>query len=267
LSDDLLVELRDDGVLVATFNRPEQMNALGGGIGPALTEVLGRATHDEEVRALVITGHGRAFCAGAEITLDRDPTVGAGSHVSRFHRTDQLAGAGRMAIAFAEARVPIIAALNGFAVGAGFGLALCCDVRIAAESARLGPIFIKRGLSSDYGASYWLPRIVGIARAYELFYDGTPIEAARALELGLVNRVVPDEQLLDEALAYASRVAAGPPLGYARVRQLLARSLDTPIRDYLELEWAYQADLLRTQDAREGFRAFVERRDPEFSGS
>jgi 2-(1,2-epoxy-1,2-dihydrophenyl)acetyl-CoA isomerase len=266
MSDEFLTELTSEGVLIATFNRPEQMNALNGAIGEGLHSALDRATHDPDVHALLLTGHGRAFCAGAEVTAGSDPTQG-GAAPGVFERTDPLKGAGRMAMAFAECQVPVVAAVNGFAVGAGFGIVTCCDVRIIGESARIGPIFIKRGLASDYGASYWLPRIVGIARAYEIFYDGNPIDASTALEIGLANRVVPDEELLDEALKVATQYAAGPPLANARIRQLLARSIDTPMRDFLELEWAYQADLLRTDDASEGFRAFVERRSPSFTGS
>ncbi len=269
MADQLLTELNGDGVLIATFNRPEQMNALSAEIGAALHKTLARASSDPDVRSLLITGKGRAFCAGAEVTAGRDPSRDSGgrpeTNVAKY--TDPLKGAGRMAIAFAECTVPIVAAVNGFAVGAGFGILTCCDVRIMASSARIGPIFIKRGLASDYGASYWLPRIVGIARAYEIFYHGTPIDAEAAFRAGLANQVVPDEDLYGSALAIAAEYAAGPPLGNARIRQLLARSLDTSIRDFLELEWAYQSDLLSTRDASEGFRAFVERRSPIFSGS
>ena len=267
MSDEFLTELTSDGVLIATFNRPEQMNALNTASRQGLHAALHRATHDPDVRALLLTGNGRAFCAGAEVTPDKDPTRGEGSTPGVFQRTDPLQDSGRMAIAFAECRVPVIAAVNGFAVGAGFGIVTCCDVRIMGESARIGPIFIKRGVASDYGAAYWLPRIVGIARAYEIFYNGNPIDAATSLEIGLANRVVPDEKLLDETLEVAAQYAAGPPLGNARIRQLLTRSIDTPMRDFLELEWAYQADLLRTNDAGEGFRSFVEQRSPNFTGS
>ncbi len=268
MSDEFLTELTSDGVLIATLNRPEQMNALNGAIGEGLHAAIDRANHDPEVRAILLTGNGRAFCAGAEVTAGSDPTRGGNGTVPPvFEYTDPLKGSGRMAIAFAECRVPIVAAVNGFAVGAGFGILTCCDVRIMGESARVGPIFIKRGVASDYGAAYWLPRIVGQARAYEIFYNGNPIDAAAALEAGLANRIVPDDELLDEALKVATSYAAGPPIGNARIRQLLARSMDTPMRDFLELEWAYQVELLRTSDAAEGFKAFVEQRAPEFTGS
>jgi len=267
MSDDFLTELTSQGVLIGTFNRPEQMNAISASIGEGLHAAIDRANHDPDVRALLLTGNGRAWCAGAEVTANSDPTRGGGSLPPVYEYTDPLKGPGRMAIAFAECRVPIVAAVNGFAVGAGFGLLTSCDVRIMGESARVGSIFIRRGVASDYGAAYWLPRIVGIARAYEIFYNGNPIDAETALSIGLANRVVPDEELLDTALEVAAGYAAGPPIGNARIRQLLVRSLDTPMRDFLELEWAYQLELLRTKDAAEGFRAFVEQRAPQFTGS
>jgi 2-(1,2-epoxy-1,2-dihydrophenyl)acetyl-CoA isomerase len=167
---------------------------------------------------------------------------------------------------FAACDVPIIAAINGPAVGAGFGLAMCCDVRFLGESARIGPIFIKRGLAADYGASYWLPRVVGPARAYEIFYDGDPLPAQRALEVGIAQRVYPDDRLLEETLAYARKIAAGPPLATTYIRRLVARSLDTPLHEFVETEWSWQSNLLRTRDAVEGFRAFVERREPTWVG-
>jgi 2-(1,2-epoxy-1,2-dihydrophenyl)acetyl-CoA isomerase len=267
MTDEFLTELTPDGVLISTFNRPEQMNALNVAIGAGLHAAIDRANHDPDVRAILLTGNGRAFCAGAEVTSGSDPTRGKGAAPPLYDYTDPLKQSGRMAIAFAECRVPLVAAVNGFAVGAGFGILTCCDVRIMGESARVGPIFIKRGLASDYGAAYWLPRIVGIARAYEIFYNGNPIDAAAALEAGLANRIVPDDELFDEALKVATSYAAGPPIGNARIRQLLARSTDTSMRDFLELEWAYQLELLNTADAAEGFRAFVEQRAPNFTGS
>jgi 2-(1,2-epoxy-1,2-dihydrophenyl)acetyl-CoA isomerase len=267
MSDEVVIELDEHGVLLATFNRPEQMNALNAGLGEGLLAALDRASRDDDVRALVLTGNGRAFCAGAEITAASDPSRGASGPVPRHARLDHLGGSGRTAEAFANCDVPVIAAINGATAGAGFGIALCCDLRFVAQGARLGPIFIKRGVASDYGVAYWLPRIVGAGRAYELMYDGDLIDADRALAIGLANRVVPDDRLLDETLAYARKIAAGPPLGTTELRRLLRRSWDMPLRDFLELEWTAQAALLRTADAREGFTSFVEQRAPHFEGA
>ena len=168
--------------------------------------------------------------------------------------------------AFAACEVPIIAAINGPAAGAGFGIATCCDIRFMAESARIGSIFIKRGLASDYGAAYWLPRIVGMARAYEIMYDGNLLTAERCLEFGLANRVVPDDELLSETQAYARTIAQGPPLAYTTLRRMLMRATDMELPEFSEYEWTNQAMLLSTKDNREGFQAFVEKRDAKFTG-
>jgi 2-(1,2-epoxy-1,2-dihydrophenyl)acetyl-CoA isomerase len=270
----------DEGVLVATLNRPELMNSLSAELTRGLVEAVDRASRDDDVRVMVLTGTGRAFCAGAEVSPESVPAGTGGDGVGgenggttppararseRMH--PEAAGSVGTVQAFANCDVPIIGAINGVAAGAGFGIAICCDVRIFAESARIGPIFIKRGIAADYGASYWLPRIVGLARAFELSYDGNVVDAQRALELGLANRVVPDDQLMDETLAYARRIAAGPPMGYTTIRRLLIDSVDAVDRaTFAEREWAAQTALLRTSDAAEGFRSFLERREPEFTG-
>jgi len=261
---ELLTEKRD-GVMLITLNRPHVMNALGGSMGRDLLAAIEDASRDDDVHAVVITGTGRAFCAGAEISLGRDPTTGR-STLTRHERLDHRGGSARAVETFAASDVPIIAAVNGPAVGAGFGLAMCCDVRFMSESARIGPIFIKRGLAADYGASYWLPRVVGPAKAYEIFYEGEPMSATRALEVGVAQRVYPDDRLLEESMAFARRIASGPPLATTYIRRLVARSLDTPMHEFVETEWSWQSNLLRTEDAVEGFRAFTERRDPEFHG-
>jgi 2-(1,2-epoxy-1,2-dihydrophenyl)acetyl-CoA isomerase len=265
---DLLIDLDEHGVMLVTFNRPEQMNSLSTDVLEGLLGALQRASEDDEVKAMVLTGNGRAFCAGAEVSGGGDPTRGGGEGTipSRHARLDHRGSSSRTVEAFAHCDVPIIAAINGAAVGAGFGIASCADIRIFGESGRAGTIFIKRGVAADYGASYWLARIVGIANAYEIFYDGSPMSAERAKEVGFAQRVVPDDQLLDEALGLARKIAAGPPLANTYVRRLIQRSTEMNPSDFLELEWSYQTNLLRTSDATEGFRSFIESRDPEFTG-
>ena len=180
---------------------------------------------------------------------------------------DRRGLSGELAEAFARCDVPIIAAVNGAAVGAGFGLALCCDVRFLGASARMGSVFVKRGLAADYGAAWWLPRIVGHARAIELLYSGDLLDAERCLELGLASEVVPDGELLPRALEYAHAIAAGPPLAYTGVRRMLMRATELPMSHFLEYEWTTQLSLLGSEDASEGFRSFLERRDPHFRGA
>lgn len=271
---DVEVEV-NEGILVATLNRPEKMNSLSADLTTELLAAVARASEDDDVRVMVLTGAGRAFCAGAEVSSDRAP-AGVGSAVttsapppkSRHDRMNVQAGSAEIAEAFARCDVPIIGGINGVAAGGGFGIALCCDVRIFAESARIGSIFIKRGVAADYGASYWLPRIVGVSKAFEIFYDGNVMSAQKAFEVGLANKVVPDEDFEAEVMAYAAQIAAGPPMGYTGIRRLIQESVDSIDREtFLDREWASQISLLRSTDAAEGFKSFLEHRAPEFTGS
>ena len=268
---DLLVEVDATGVMLMTMNRPDKMNSFSEAMRAQLLEALQRASHDDAIRAVVLTGAGRAFCAGADVSAigRRQDSGYAAPTTSRHDRMERLGGpigSVSIATAFAECDVPIIAAVNGPAAGAGFSLACCCDLRFVGESARMGPIFILRGVVSDYGGAYWLPRIVGTARAYEMFYEGKPVSSERTLAIGLAQRVVADEQLLPETLAYARQLAAGPPAATTATRRLIRASLDLPLSQFLELEWGYQAVALRSKDAAEGFRSFLEKRPPQFTG-
>ena len=271
---DVIAELADEGVLLTTFNRPEQMNALNQTLGLGLGAALKFASEEDSVRAMVITGSGRAFCAGAEISGDRTPAESgeapsdAAPTVSRHERLVHHNRSVQTALGFIKSDVPIIGAINGATAGAGFGMAMACDVRIAGKSARMGPIFFKRGIVSDYGVLWFLPRVVGSAKAFEVMYHSDVMPSEKLLEMGLVNRVVEDDDLLTEALAYARKVAAGPPLAASEIRRLLHSSLDATgsAEQWLIQEWNAQASLLKTNDAKEGFRSFVERRDPDFRG-
>jgi len=270
---DLEIEV-NDGILVATLNRPEKMNSLSADLTAELLGAVARASEDDDVRVMVLTGAGRAFCAGAEVSSERAPagvggvTTSAPPPKSRHDRMNVQAGSAEIVEAFARSDVPIIGGINGVAAGGGFGIALCCDVRIFAESARIGSIFIKRGVAADYGASYWLPRIVGVSKAFEIFYDGNVMTAQQALEVGLANKVVPDEDFEAEVMSYAAQIAAGPPMGYTGIRRLIQDSVDSIDREtFLDHEWAAQVSLLRSTDAAEGFRSFLEHRAPEFTGS
>ena len=253
----------EGGVLLARLNRPQAMNALSGHAAELLLDAVAEASESDEVHALVLTGEGRGFCAGADLG---DLAAHEGGDAPRYHRMDRRGLSGELAEAFARCDVPIIAAVNGPAVGAGFGLALCCDVRFLGASARMGSVFVKRGLAADYGAAWWLPRIVGHARAIELLYSGDLLDAERCLELGLATEVVPDGELLPRALEYAHGIAAGPPLAYTGVRRMLMRASELPMSHFLEYEWTTQLSLLGSEDASEGFRSFLEKRAPHFEG-
>ena len=267
MSDSVLIDLTD-GVMTVTLNEPESMNALSPGISGGLLDAIDEASRNDDARVMLLTGAGRGFCAGATVGAggfggsDNSQTAGP----SRHARMDRHSGSVATVEAFSGCDVPIIAAVNGAAAGAGFGIALCCDVRFVGESARLGAIFIKRGIASDYGAAYWLPRIVGMANAYEIMYDGGLMNAERCLELGIAQHVEPDDLLIEKATEYARNIAAGPPMGYTALRRMFQRSTTMHVSDFLEYEWTAQAALLSSKDVSEGFGAFLERRDPNFTG-
>ncbi len=258
-------ELTKDGILIVTFNRPDKMNALNFSIANGILNAVQETKSNDDIRVLVLTGTGRGFCAGADLSSggpakSRDTVRGRSAIVDKQ-------GSGQVVEALADADVPIIGAINGAAAGAGLGLALCCDIRIASDKARLGTIFIKRGIGPDYGTSYWLPRIVGLPKAFELLYSGELLNAEEALEIGLVNRIVPHESLLEETIAYARMIANGPPIAYTYARRSLIQSSENNLHRQLILEWTQQSELLNTNDAREGFTAFLEGREPRFKGN
>ena len=262
MTESVLIAI-DEGVLTATLNEPDTMNALTPGIRQGLADAVAEAGENDDVRVLLLTGNGRGFCAGAAV--GGMGGGGAGS-AGRKARLDQQGESARTVAAFSACDVPIIAAVNGVAVGAGFGIATCCDVRIVAESARMGSIFIRRGLASDYGVAYWLPRIIGVGRAFDLMYSGDLLDAATALSIGLANRVVADEALMQEAGDYARMIANGPPMAYTQTRRMLQRSGDLPLAEFAEYEWTNQRLLLQSKDVAEGFRSFIEKRPPRFTG-
>ena len=258
---------REGRVAILTFNRPDRLNALNPRmlyreIPSALDEVAG----DGEVRALVITGEGRGFSSGADISilaaLAADPT-GATMEVKppepwgyRYGIIDRLRNLPK----------PTIAAVNGVAVGAGLSFALACDIRIASENARFSSAFVRRGLVPDNGASFLLPHLVGTARALELMYTGDIIDAREAERIGLVNRVVPAEDLRTAAMELAERIAGNPPIALALTKRIVYQWLEQDLLSQLEYE-AYNNKLCReTEDYKEAVRAFQEKREPEFKG-
>lgn len=261
---EVIRELTDDGILILTLNRPEKMNALNAGISEGLQSALSETQRNDVIKVIVLTGNGRGFCAGADLSSG-GPAGSGPKEPGRAAIVDKH-GPAALVEAFANSHVPLIGAINGAAAGAGFGIALCMDIRIASEQARMGTIFIKRGVGPDYGTSYWLPKLVGIPKAFELIYSGELLNAEEALQIGLVNRVVPHDSLLEEALTYARTIAKGPPLAYTYTRRAVIQSLHNNLDQQLVLEWTQQTELLRSKDASEGFKAFIEHREPQFQG-
>ncbi|MHB8576128.1 MAG: enoyl-CoA hydratase/isomerase family protein [Dehalococcoidia bacterium] len=259
---DILFEKRDDGVAVITLNRPEFMNSLGGDLVNELIDALGRSRRDDDVRAVVLTGNGRGFCAGADLSRGTPSRGGP----SRHARLDRMGRAGDFILTLRDLDKPVIGAINGVAAGAGIGIACATDVRIASSSARFTTVFIKRGLGPDFGSSYFLPRLVGMARAYEIFFTGRFVTADEALQIGLVNRVSEPEQLMEDAIGLAKELAAGPPMAMTFTKRALQRSLQNTLDQQLELEWTNQLQALASEDAQEGVLSWKEKREPRFVG-
>jgi 2-(1,2-epoxy-1,2-dihydrophenyl)acetyl-CoA isomerase len=250
----------DGPVGTLTLNRPEKMNALIGTMRDELAAGLERFAADEGIRAVIISGAGPAFCTGADVRyLDRL------LQEDRLDEFRNLVQAGRRVVsAIVTAPKPVIAAINGPAAGAGANLALACDLRWASDHASIGQTFSNLGLHPDWGGAYFVPRLVGEARAAELFFLGEMVDARTALELGLVNRVVPHDGLLEEVSTLARRLCARPALALRLAKQAVRRSLGAGMDEMLEYEAEAQAACFRTADAREGARAFLEKRRPVF---
>ncbi|MGW0410444.1 enoyl-CoA hydratase/isomerase family protein [Streptomyces collinus] len=251
-----------DGVSYVTLDRPEALNALTPALRDRLIELLAQASADRDVRAVVLTGTGRGFCAGADLSGG----AGGGERVpGDVARTLRL-GAQRLVAAVLDCEKPVIAAVNGTAAGLGAHLAFACDLVLAAESARFVEVFVRRGLVPDGGGAYLLPRLIGPQRTKELMFFGDAVTAADARHLGLVNRVVPDGELEKTAREWAARLATGPTRALAMAKQLVNASLDGDRAGAFAAEAAAQEINLTTRDAQEGLRAFTERRAAGFRG-
>jgi 2-(1,2-epoxy-1,2-dihydrophenyl)acetyl-CoA isomerase len=252
-----------DGILTITLDRAEKLNAFAGHMRRDLGETLERAGSDDDVRVIVITGAGRAFCAGGDVAAMDE--MMAREDADEFAR---MLGAGRRVVtAIREMVKPVVASINGVASGAGFNLALACDLRIAAESARFSQSFVKVGLHPDWGGTYFLPRIVPPNIACEMFFLGDAIDSTRALTLGLVNRVVPDDQLAAETARLAERLRDAPPESIAAAKHAVYLSHHAELDEMLQYETEAQLRCFQTTDAREGVRAFLEKRRPRFNNS
>ena len=245
-----------------TLDRPEAMNALAPGHRDHLIRLLEEASADAGTRAVVLTATGRGFCAGADLRGGPPAVDRAPGDVARVIRQ----GAQRLIGAVLDCEKPVIAAVNGTAAGLGAHLAYACDLVLAAESARFIEVFVRRGLVPDGGGAYLLPRLIGPQRAKELMFFGDSLTAADAHRLGLVNRVVPDEELEKTARTWAERLASGPTRSLALTKQLVNASLDSGRATAFSAEAAAQEINMTTADAGEGVTAFAERRGPEFRG-
>lgn len=254
---------REGDVGVITLNRPAQYNAINQALGFDLGQAVQECWYEDAVRAIVLTGNGNAFCGGGDLKFLKAERE-AGRSVASFESLlPVFHGA---LIAMRETPKPIVAALNGVAAGGGLGLALACDFRIASPKVSLITAFLGIGASPDSSSSFFLPRFVGIGRATELFLRNRPLTADEALNLGLVNAVVPPEKVFDEALKLAQELAQGPTGAFGRTKHLMNQSFSSSLHDHLHHEARLIAISGQTKDFAEGATAFAEKRKPTFSG-
>jgi len=258
----LVIEV-EDHVATVRMNRPEKLNAFNETMGLELLRAPAELGADADVRCVVLTGTGRGFCTGVDTSQDRGAVT-----ENPFHRrsTDELGYSGRVTLAWHELDKPTIGAINGVAAGGGLGLAMAQDLRIATESARLIPIFTKRGISPELGLSWTATRLIGSARALEWFYTGQELSGTKAFEWGAVNQVVPDDQFAEATKTLVRSIAAGAPIALSLTRRTVYNAQTTPLREHLVYEAAQVGISTVTEDTKEGRAAIRERREPVFHG-
>ena len=264
MSDTVLLDV-DDGVATITLNRPDRLNAMSWDSWREFQDALRRVSEDDAIKVLVVTGAGRGFCSGTDLAATAAPPESAG-RPARESRQQKLRSSYLVTYDVLACQKPTIAAINGTSAGAGFAILLAFDIRIASEKARFGTIFARRGLSPDFGCTYLLPRVVGVSKALELMYSGDLIDAEEALRIGLVGRVVPHDELLPTSQDVAARLASGPSLALEVTKRLTYRAMYPDLADHIQFE-EYLSRLCQTsEDAAEGVRSFLEKREPRFRG-
>jgi len=255
-----LILTRVNGVATIMLNRPEVLNALNAKSSEELGMAIEEAGTDAAVRVLIITGAGRGFCAGGDM---KDLPVSAGNMVAS---TEALESWHKILLSIRRLEKPVIAAINGVAVGGGLDLALMCDIRIASENARFGEAYVRVGGVPDSGGTYLLPRLIGAARACEMLFTGDMIDAREAERIGLVNKMVPADKLQSATGELAARIAAGPPLSIGLTKRAIYMGANQDIESALRYIALITGLCLQTDDASEGIKAFAEKRRPEFKG-
>ena len=257
---DLLYEKKDK-IATLTLNRPDKLNAFTRPMIDTWAQSLAEAQADPNVNVVIVTGAGRAFCAGGDVGR-----MGEGEPSPLDHKNMLWENIHRVPRTLEAMDKPVIAMVNGLAVGAGMGMCVMCDVRIAAASARFSTGYVKVGLVPGDGDTYFLPRLVGAAKALELLWTADFVESDEALRLGIVNRVVPDAELRDATYAFARQIADGPQIPIRMIKRLVYQSLRLDLRTHLDLVSSHMSIVRQTSDHKEGVAAFKEKRPAKFQG-
>jgi 2-(1,2-epoxy-1,2-dihydrophenyl)acetyl-CoA isomerase len=258
----VLLETREGPIVTLTMNRPSRLNAIDGQLAIALNETFSRIATDETVHVVIFTGSGRAFCAGGDLAI-----ISEGRAKADETELAPILRSGMQAVLKMRSMPqPVIAAVNGPAAGAGMSLALAADIRVASEDAVFGENFAKVGLFPDYGGTYFLPQLIGPARAAELFYTGDMIDAQTALRVGIVNQVFPTDRFHAEVESLAAKIATGPQLVIRAVKHTIFSRDEHALAKALEREVEHQLKCFHSHDCAEGVRAFLEKRPPIFRG-
>lgn len=260
-----LIYTKDEGVATITLNRPQKLNAFTTEMYQGMLQMINDAASDDEVKVLVITGRGRAFCVGADVKrleqglAKRDP-----SYVPTKSSADSVSKI--LTLPLQRMEKPVIAAINGIAAGGGLDAACACDIRIASEKATFSSVFVRRGIVPTMGGTYFLPRLVGIDKACEMIWTGDLIDAEEAARIGLVTTVVPHDELESAVEELALKIAAGPPLAIKESKRLIYNGLNTDLESALRDIIRTYTTLGMSEDHREALRAFLEKREPVFKG-
>ncbi len=267
MTDELLYDVQDH-IAVITLNRPEKLNAFSNEMLDAWQESITRASVDQSVRVIVITGAGRGFCSGADVGRERAgaDVLGGDPNAPAANRNSLRNSVQRVPRALFNCEKPYIAAVNGVAAGAGMDMASMADLRIASDRARFGMRYVNMALIPGDGGCYYLPRIVGMSKALELMWTGRLFNAEEALDMGYVSRVVPHDELMEHTLEFAGQITKMPAVSVQLIKRLAYRSAETGLHESLEMADHAMVIARSTEDAKEGPRAFAEKREPNFQG-
>ena len=262
MTEDLLFEQRGN-IAIITLNRPERLNAISGPMLNALSEQLIACQRDPEVRVVVLTGSGRGFCAGLDL-VDQQQRIGGGDGPRPGYSLFDLRDAPPVVLNRMDK--PVLCALNGPAAGYGMDMALLCDIRVASDRAKMGAVFARRGVLPESGGTWILPRLLGWAKAAEVAFLGRVLDAQESLDAGLVNQVVPHDQLMNVTLGLAEEIAANAPLSVQATKRMMRLGMDEPFEAAVDHIYLQLLPLFGSDDFKEGVRAFMEKRDPQFQG-